>query len=130
MSARTLVNIWLLGFLTAGIEQLSIQHFLGTITSWGYSPWQTEIGLWNFGIIATILMVRRRLDHPDRAILPGLVFLSLILGTNHLISLIGAPHMWGHWGGMLANYGAIALTLVSAAMGAVHLSGRPVVEGG
>jgi hypothetical protein len=113
MTPRLLVNIWVLGFLVCGIEQLSLQHYLGTNSVWGYSPWQTEIALWNFGIIGITLFLRRRMKDTDYAILPGFVFLSLILGTNHLITVIQNPTLWLHWAGMIANFGAIAITAVS-----------------
>lgn len=62
----------------------------GRLTSWGSNTgWQREIALWNIGIIGAIItaLIKKNIEYMKILTLQSTV-LCLLLGTNHLISLI------------------------------------------
>ncbi len=113
LSAELLVNLWIAGFLIAAVLQTLTQKHLSSETSWGFAPgWQREIGVWNIGITGLIISLRISLPSPDSAIVPGLSLLSLLLGTNHLISAAKDPKKTGHWAGVAGNFLGVTLYLL------------------
>ena len=95
------------GSFADGTAKIScIPHLLGLCSSW-----QREIAFWNIGIVSLVLCYRS-LHAPDAAILPALALLSLLLGTNHLLSGLKEPNKAGHWAGVLGNFVAIILYIV------------------
>jgi hypothetical protein len=121
--ADLLVDLWLLGFVTATGLQILIPGVLASRTSWGFAPgWQREIALWNIAIIVLILVLRSSLPSADVTILPVLALLSLMLGTNHLIAGIKAPGKTGHWAGVAGNFLGVILYLTYLATRA-HTTG-------
>jgi KinB signaling pathway activation protein len=113
MSARLLIDLWLLGLLTAVALQTLWPRQLSAGTSWGFAPgWQREIALWNIALAVLILALRLTQARADAVILPVLALLSLMLGTNHLVAAIKAPDKLGHWAGVAGNFLGVILYLI------------------
>jgi len=113
LSAELLVDLWIAGFLIAAVLQTVLQKQLSSETSWGFaSGWQREIAFWNIGITGLVISLRMSLPAPDPAILPALALLSLLLGTNHLISATKDPKKTGHWVGVAGNFLGVILYLL------------------
>jgi hypothetical protein len=111
-TAKILVDLWMVGFAMAIVLQTILQRNLASNTSWSYAPgWQREIALWNIGIIAVIFLVRGNGTSVDDRFLPALAFLSLMLGTNHLVAALKDRSKIGHWAGVIGNYFGVAVFL-------------------
>jgi KinB signaling pathway activation protein len=110
LSARLLVNLWLVGFLFAILLQTIAKKRLASNTSWGFAPgWQREIAFWNIGIVALIVSLRVSFPTADATILPALALLSLLLGANHLVAALKDRAKMGHWAGVAGNFLGVAL---------------------
>ncbi len=87
-------RLFLIGWLIGSCISFAIQFFYPNIVAsssiWTFSEgWQREIALWNVGLIITILY-GLKLKNRDiiKFIAKILVCISLLLGSNHLISMI------------------------------------------
>jgi hypothetical protein len=74
----------------AFIWQFCLPELGGQFTSWGNSiGWQREIALWNIGIIGAIIaaLVKENIEYMKILTFQAAI-LCLVLGMNHLISLL------------------------------------------
>jgi hypothetical protein len=87
---RIYLIIWLVGAIIAFILQMFIPQIVANSSIWDFSDgWQREIGLWNAGVIFTIIyaLFLNKQEY-FRFLTIVLTVLSVLLGSNHLISLI------------------------------------------
>ncbi|MBI2711448.1 MAG: hypothetical protein HYX41_01105 [Bdellovibrio sp.] len=114
LTSRLLVFFWILGFIAAFTIQSLFQHWFAEVTLWGSAPgWQTEIAIWNLGVICVLVPLVRVEDLSKKAI-PGLIVLSLLFGVNHLYAAVQSSQFFlGNWLGALSNFGAAGLGLGS-----------------
>lgn len=70
--------------------------------------WQREIGFWNVAMIVILLGVLVSKDaRAAMYVVRGLIVLSLLLGTNHLMAIVSEPTGWAHYTPMVVNYAAV-----------------------
>lgn len=112
--ARFLVRLWMIGFMGALLIQSIFQERFAASTAWAYSAgWQSEIAIWNLGVICMLIPLLRKEEHAKKVV-PGLVILSLLFGLNHLRAAFGAPRVYlGNWLGACSNLLAIGLGVVA-----------------
>jgi hypothetical protein len=114
---RDAVNLWTLGFASAGVIQGVGPRRFARHTNWAYSDgWQREIAIWNIGTLFTIAALRRGSDDPDRSLIAGFAVLSALFGTNHLVAALKSPRSWGNWLGAASNAAGLSVGL-SALLG-------------
>jgi len=80
----------LLACFGAFVWQLFFPNVAESYSSWGFNRgWQSEIALWNIGIISAILytFLKKSREMARVLTLQG-VILFLVLGINHLLALI------------------------------------------
>ena len=87
---RIFLLIWLVGAIIAFCLQMFIPDIVADSSIWRFSDgWQREISLWNVGIIFTILYALfLKKKELYRFLTLVLTVLSILLGSNHLVSLI------------------------------------------
>lgn len=98
--------LWLIGSIIAFILQFFFPNFTSNSSSWNYSEWQREIALWNIAMIFAILytLIIKTIEHLKFLTLI-LTMTSLILGTNHAVSLIISQRiLLTHLLGTVFNY--------------------------
>ena len=83
---------WLVGALGATATHLLRAETEAAESQWLSSPgWQREIGLFNLAIAFIIVQVLRRDDDDSRRMMARTgVFISVLLGANHVAALVGA----------------------------------------
>ena len=94
----------LLACFGAFVWQLFIPNMAESYSSWGSNRgWQSEIALWNIGIISAIFytFMKKSREIARVLTLQGLI-LFFVLGINHLLTLIKnyQPIFFIHWLGI------------------------------
>ena len=98
LQAKTILNLWLIGFVVGFVVQTFIQAPFARTTNWGYSDgWQSEIAIWNVGMILVILFLQHKAKFYKKLLIASLTVLSFLLGTNHFIVAVSNPTKWGNW---------------------------------
>lgn len=93
---RYFIYWWMLAFGWAAFIQLFLPDKVASHTSWGMAPgWQREIALWNLGTIAMLFGILKAKIPLTRTVIPGLCFLFLLLGLNHLWQVLQTPGQHG-----------------------------------
>ena len=117
LTPRSLVILWMLGFVCAFVVQTAFQSWFAAETLWGANRgWQTEIALWNLGVLVILVGVLRADRGVEAHVLPGLVLLAVCFGINHALAALASPGSLSHWGGAALNgagvlvYGVYRLT--------------------
>ncbi len=88
-NARTLVILWIIGFVCAGLGMSVLQERVAAQSCWGANVgWQTEIAIWNLGVILMLAGILRSKKQIEAYVLPGLVVLSLGFCVNHVAALL------------------------------------------
>mgnify|MGYP001037836766 CR=1 FL=1 len=88
-NARTLVILWIVGFVGAGLAMSVLQETTAAQSCWGANVgWQTEVAIWNLGAILILAGVLRSKKQIEPYILPGLFVLSLAFSVNHLVAIL------------------------------------------
>ncbi|MBP2019000.1 hypothetical protein J2Z79_002416 [Symbiobacterium terraclitae] len=97
-------------FAGAFVVQTFFPDIGGQGTAWGLAPgWQREIGFWNvFAAAVTVGALTRGDGDTPRIVTLGIVVLALLLGTNHLVAVVGRPDGWAHYTPLIVNYLAVA----------------------
>lgn len=103
------VRLWGAGFAAAALIQGFFPKFVADGTSWGRSPWQREVVIWNVGTLASILAMQRSESDPNRALVKGYTLLSALFSVNHLRAALGRPVIRNrsHWTAAAANSVAV-----------------------
>lgn len=110
--------LWGLGALISFVLQFFFPVILTQGVVWDLSiGWQREIALWNFGIItAIVIVIFKKNSETAKSFVFLLSTLSLLLGVNHMIVVLGNFQKWVHWVGSVANltafvFGSILLLI-------------------
>ena len=111
ITPKRAVDIWNLGFLTAGVGQTIMGNRLANGSRWGKSGWQREVIIWNVGTVTALTSLRANPDEPDRALTTGFTTMSTLLALNHIYAL--AKESGGgkstHLKALAMNVGAIGV---------------------
>jgi len=110
MSARIVGALWVLGFAVSMVIQSFFQNDFAAQTHWGTSHgWQTEIAIWNLGMIFVLLPLLKD-EIKIRNALPGLFILSLFFAINHASAFIkGELSKAGNLAGVGFNVAAVVV---------------------
>ena len=78
------------GYFVAFILHFFFQSFITNLSLWNLSiGWQREIALLNLGIMfAIIYTLKKKTVQMMRFLILVLIFISILLGTNHIINQI------------------------------------------
>lgn len=97
-------------FAGAFVVQTFFPEVGGQGTAWGLAPgWQREIGFWNVFALAVVVGALMRGDgDTPRIVALGIVVLAFLLGTNHLVAVVGRPDGWAHYTPLFVNYLGVA----------------------
>ena len=107
---RIFLIAWLIGALISGLLHLLIPDTIAAASLWNVSiGWQREIGLWNVGIIFTVVYALfLKNDEVIKFVTFVLIVLSAILGSNHLFELISSQQFaLINFLGVIINYFAV-----------------------
>jgi hypothetical protein len=114
--------VWVLTFSALG--QLAMPKEVAAGSAWGFAPgWQREIGF--FGLAMALLAFRAlRTDEPRfrRSVVIAMVTLTILVGTNHLLTAVSEQASWVH-----VIFTGVNYTLVG--FGCAALFYRRAVEG-
>ena len=94
INKKTLIRIflllWLIGALLGFILHLFFPYKISNLSFWNSSiGWQREIALWNLGAIFIIIYsLIKNNQSLKKFTITILLFLSSILGTNHIIEIM------------------------------------------
>ena len=95
ITPKRAVDIWNLGFLTAGVGQTIMGNRL----------------IWNVGTVTALTSLRANPDEPDRALTTGFTTMSTLFALNHIYAL--AKESGGgkstHLKALAMNVGAIGV---------------------
>jgi len=107
-----IVYLWMCGFIGSACIQLIFPEPFASYSTWDYnSGWQSELAIWNIGIIS-VLVALIRVGVTLSPVLPGLAFMSFLFGMNHLVALVGNPGACSHWAGVIANFAITGIYLI------------------
>lgn len=97
-------------FAGAFVVQTFFPEVGGQGTAWGLAPgWQREIGFWNVFALAVVVGALMRGDgDTPRIVALGIVALAFLLGTNHLVAVVGRRDGWAHYTPLFVNYLGVA----------------------
>jgi hypothetical protein len=110
LTARVMVVLWMLGFAGAFLIQSVFQTWFAEGSYWGANTgWQTEIAIWNAGILVALAGLLRSKAGVESYVLPGLAVLSLCFGINHALAVISSPSSPSNWTGAVVNGLAVLL---------------------
>lgn len=113
LHAKTILHLWLIGFFIGFVVQAFFQAPFARMTDWEFAQgWQSEIAIWNVGMILVILFLQRYADSYEQPLIAALTVLSLLLGINHLLRAVNNPATWGHWLGFGLNFLALLLVAI------------------
>ena len=87
---RIFLLLWLIGALLGFMLHLFFPYKISNLSFWNSSiGWQREIALWNLGAIFMIVYTLIENNQSlKRFTITILLFLSFILGTNHIIEIM------------------------------------------
>ncbi len=113
VTPKTLVWLWIIGFVLAAIGQGLFQANVAAGSLWGRNlGWQTEIAIWNIGMILVLLGVLKSNKSVEKNVILGLTVLCTLFGVNHLTAAIKSPLSYVNWGGFLGNLFYVQLAIL------------------
>lgn len=104
---KIFLYLWLIGSLISFVAQFFFSTSVASLSLWGHSiGWQREIALWNLGIVFAIIyaLKMKKLENL-KFITLVLVAISLVLGTNHFVTMVANQKVvLTHILGVIFNY--------------------------
>ena len=88
--SKLFLGLWAIGALISFILQFFLSETLSSLSLWNNSfGWQREIALWDIGaFVAISYALKLKNAEIYKFLILFLSLLSLLLGTNHLITII------------------------------------------
>ncbi len=114
LNARTLVIIWVIGFVGAGLAMSVLQDTTAVQSCWGANAgWQNEVAIWNLGAVLMLAGILRSKKRVEPYILPGLFVLSLAFTVNHVVALLKYDGLYAtNLAAAVANGAGVFLLLI------------------
>ncbi len=86
-SPRTFIKLFIIICTICSLAQSVGQTLISKITFFGeQSGWQTEIAIWNLGLVLVLIAILRSNKGIERDIILGLTVLPTLFSINHLIA--------------------------------------------